>query len=131
VTRVRGDPHHRYATEAVAGSSRGDRQSHSVPNLGRTFTIIRVTKLLGTPLAGEATTTTRANDSDRQDTCKILDGAMTDGELSMEEHRQRVSAATNAVILGDLQALVDDLQTAGTALQWPGVMSPKSPKFAA
>ena len=104
MTRVRGDPHHRYATEAVAGSSRGDRQSHSVPNLGRTFTIIRVTKLLGTPLAGE---------------------------LSMEEHRQRVSAATNAVILGDLQALVDDLQTAGTALQVPGAVSPKSPKFAA
>jgi hypothetical protein len=112
--------------------SRSDRPSHSVPNEDRTFTIIRVAKLLGTPLAGGATTTTRAKDSDRQDTCKILDNALNDGELSMEEHRQRVSAATSAVTLGDLQALVDDLQTDGTALQASAVMSrPKSPKSGA
>jgi Domain of unknown function (DUF1707) len=89
-----------------------------------------VAKLLGTPLAGGATTTTRAKDSDRQDTCKILDDALNDGELSMEEHRQRVSAATNAVTLGDLQALVDDLQTDSTALRLPAIMSrAKSPRF--
>lgn len=56
--------------------------------------------------------TTRAKDSDRQDACSILDKALNDGELSMEEHRDRVSAATNAVTLGDLQHLVDDLQSA-------------------
>jgi hypothetical protein len=101
-----------------------------VPNQGRPFTIIRVAKLLGTPLAGGATTTTRAKDSDRQDTCKILDNALNDGELSMEEHRQRVSPATNAVTLGDLQALVDDLQTESTALRVPAIMSrAKSPRF--
>lgn len=56
--------------------------------------------------------TTRAKDSDRQDACNILDKALNDGELSMEEHRERVSAATQAVTLGDLQHLVDDLQSA-------------------
>ncbi len=55
---------------------------------------------------------TRAKDSDRQDACRILDNALNDGELSMEEHRERVRAATNAVTLGDLQHLVDDLQSA-------------------
>ncbi len=68
-------------------------------------------KWLGTPLAGGATTTTRAKDTDRQDTCTVLDDALADGELSAEEHRERVSAATKAVTLGDLQALVSDLQT--------------------
>lgn len=64
-------------------------------------------KLLG------ATTTTRAKDADRENACKVLDGALNDGELSEQEHRERVSAATNAVTLGDLQALVNDLQTDG------------------
>lgn len=56
--------------------------------------------------------TTRAKDSDRQDACRILDNALNDGELSMEEHRDRIRAATNAVTLGDLQRLVEDLQSA-------------------
>lgn len=64
-----------------------------------------------------ATTTTRAKDSDRQDTCRILDGALNDGELSEQEHRERVSAATNAVTLGDLQALMEDLQSDSALLQ--------------
>ena len=48
----------------------------------------------------------------------------------MEEHRERVSAATNAVTLGDLQALVADLQTDSAPLQ-PAVPSSrcKLPKF--
>jgi len=41
----------------------------------------------------------------------------------MEEHRERVSTATNAVTLGDLRALVADLQTGSAALQPPAVMS--------
>lgn len=68
-------------------------------------------KWLGAPLAGGVTTTTRAKDTDRQDTCTVLDDALADGELSAEEHRERVSAATKAVTLGDLRALVSDLQT--------------------
>lgn len=66
-------------------------------------------KWLGAPLARGVSTATRAKDSDRQDACRILDDALRDGELSMEEHRERVSAATKAVTLGDLQRLVADL----------------------
>lgn len=40
-----------------------------------------------------------------------MDNALNDGELSMEEHRDRVSLATSAVTLGDLQDLVADLQS--------------------
>ena len=52
----------------------------------------------------------RARDADRNETCQTLDGALAEGQLSMEEHRQRVAAATNAATLGDLQGLVADLQ---------------------
>lgn len=71
-------------------------------------------KWLGAPLARGVSTATRAKDSDRQDACRILDDALRDGELSMEEHRERVSAATKAVTLGDLQRLVADLQVERT-----------------
>lgn len=74
------------------------------------------------------TTTTRAKDSDRQDTCTVLDDALADGELSAEEHRERVSAATKAVTMGDLHALVTDLQT-NTGRQLPALDSrPKLPR---
>ncbi|MCV7401882.1 DUF1707 domain-containing protein [Mycobacterium fragae] len=53
---------------------------------------------------------TRATDSDRNETCQALDAALGEGQLSMEEHRERVSAATKATTLGELQALVSDLQ---------------------
>ncbi|BBX64244.1 hypothetical protein MSAS_34180 [Mycobacterium saskatchewanense] len=78
-------------------------------------------KVLGTPLTGEATSSTRAKDSDRQETCKVLDDALNDGELSMAEHQQRVSTATSAVTLGDLRALVSDLQSGSAVLQPPPV----------
>ena len=85
-------------------------------------------KWLGAPLGGGATTTTRAKDSDRQNTCTVLDGALADGELSAEEHRERVSAATKAVTLGDLHALVADLQTSA-ARQLPNLDArPKVPR---
>lgn len=64
---------------------------------------------------------TRARDADRNNTCQVLDSALADGQLSSEEHRSRVSAATNAVTLGDLQALVDDLQTAGAPVRMPNL----------
>ena len=83
-------------------------------------------KWLGTALAGGVTATTRAKDTDRQDTCTILDNALSDGEVSAEEHRERVSAATKAVTLGDLQNLVNDLQS-NTGRQLPALDSrPKS-----
>ena len=80
--------------------------------------------MLPTPLTGGAASTTRATDSDRQEACKILDDALNDGELSMEEHRERVSTATNAVTLGQLRTLLADLQTGSAALQPPTVVSP-------
>jgi hypothetical protein len=55
---------------------------------------------------------TRAKDSDRTATCQILDSALAEGQLSMEEHRQRVSAATNAATLDELESMIADLQTA-------------------
>ncbi|OBH95053.1 DUF1707 SHOCT-like domain-containing protein [Mycobacterium scrofulaceum] len=80
-------------------------------------------KWLGTSLGGGAAASTRAKDVNRQDACKILDNALNDGELSMEEHRERVSAATKAVTLGDLQDLVSDLQTDSSALPTTAVKS--------
>jgi hypothetical protein len=88
----------------------------------------RVVKWLGAPLGGGVTTATRAKDTDRQDACKVLDDALNDGELTMEDHRERVSSATNAVTLGDLQTLLADLQTDSSAVRLPAVKSP--PKFA-
>ena len=75
---------------------------------GRTFTIVDV-----------ATRQTRAKDSDRTDTCQVLDSAFGEGQLSMEEHRQRVATATTAATLGELQSLVADLQTANAPVKSP------------
>ena len=61
-------------------------------------------------VATRRTPSTRAKDSDRTETCQVLDSALAEGQLSSEEHRQRVSRATNAATLGELQSLVDDLQ---------------------
>lgn len=81
-------------------------------------------KWLGAPLGGATTrswdkATTRAKDSDRQNACALLDSALGDGELTGDEHRERVSAATNAVTLADLRALVADLQTGNALVQPP------------
>ncbi len=67
---------------------------------------------------------TRAKDSDRTATCQVLDSALAEGQLSMEEHRYRVSAATHAATLGELEPLVADLQTPG-AVQPQVISSPK------
>lgn len=72
-------------------------------------------------MATRQTAGTRAKDSDRNDTCKVLDTALSEGQLSMDEHRQRVGAATNAATLGDLQNLVSDLQVANAAVKLPNL----------
>lgn len=64
---------------------------------------------------------TRAKDADRDDTCKVLDSALADGQLSGMEHAQRVKAATTAATLGDLQALTDDLQTDNAPVKLPNL----------
>jgi hypothetical protein len=70
-------------------------------------------------VATRQTAGTRAKDSNRDDTCKVLDSALADGQLSMEEHRQRVAAATRATTLGELQDLVSDLQTDQAPVKLP------------
>jgi Domain of unknown function (DUF1707) len=70
-------------------------------------------------VATRQTAGTRAKDSDRTDTCQILDSALADGQLSMEEHRTRVALATGAETLGDLKSLVSDLQTNNAGVQSP------------
>lgn len=70
-------------------------------------------------MASRQTPGTRAKDSDRTDTCAVLDSALADGQLSGVEHRQRVAAATSATTLGELRTLVSDLQTTGAPVQLP------------
>lgn len=72
-------------------------------------------------MATRQTAGTRAKDSDRDDTCKVLDSALSEGQLSMEEHRQRVASATGAATLGDLQSLVSDLQTTSSPVKLPNL----------
>ena len=78
-------------------------------------------------MATRHTPGTRAKDTDRNDTCQILDSALSDGQLSMEEHRTRVALATGAETLGDLQSLVSDLQTNNAPVQLPDLR--KRPKL--
>jgi hypothetical protein len=68
---------------------------------------------------------TRAKDSDRNNTCQILDSALAEGQLSMTEHQQRVKAATTAATLGDLRSLVGDLQTDNAPVQLPKLKPPR------
>ncbi|HEY6575897.1 MAG TPA: DUF1707 domain-containing protein [Mycobacterium sp.] len=75
-------------------------------------------------MATRQTAGTRAKDTDRNNTCQVLDSALSDGQLSMEEHRTRVATATTAATLGDLQALVDDLQTENAPVQMPDLKKP-------
>jgi hypothetical protein len=87
-------------------------------------------KWLAAPTAGGVTPATRAKDSDRQEICKLLDDALADGELTMEEHRERVSTATHALTLGDLHALVVDLQHGSGPARLPAAKSaPRIPGF--
>ncbi|OBB58557.1 hypothetical protein A5757_16365 [Mycobacterium sp. 852013-51886_SCH5428379] len=76
--------------------------------------------------AGRRTAGTRAKDSDRNDICTVLDTALGEGQLSMAEHGERVKAATNARTLGDLQALVSDLQTGNAPVELPDLRPPKA-----
>jgi Domain of unknown function (DUF1707) len=72
-------------------------------------------------VATRQTPSTRAKDSDRSDICQVLDSALADGQLSNDEHRQRVSNATNAATLGELQSLIADLQTANAPVKLPNL----------
>lgn len=49
----------------------------------------------------------------------------------MEEHRQRVTAATSAATLGELQGLVSDLQTGNAPVQLPNLKPERGPSAGA
>ncbi|EME15434.1 DUF1707 SHOCT-like domain-containing protein [Rhodococcus triatomae] len=55
---------------------------------------------------------TRATDTDRSAVLALLDGAFTDGQLDAAEHDLRADLLADARTLGDLAALVEDLQDA-------------------
>lgn len=76
-------------------------------------------------MATSQTASTRAKDSDRNDICQVLDTALSEGQLSMAEHGERVKAATTAMTLGDLRALVSDLQTENAPVQLPTLKKPR------
>jgi Domain of unknown function (DUF1707) len=78
-------------------------------------------------VATRQTAGTRAKDSDRNDTCRILDNALSEGQLSMTEHGERVKAATTAMTLGELQDLVSDLQNSNAPVQLPDLKKPQGP----
>lgn len=53
---------------------------------------------------------TRARDIDRVAVMAVIDDALADGQLTGEEHRERLDRARKAVLLGDLNVLTADLQ---------------------
>lgn len=68
---------------------------------------------------------TRAKDSDRDVTCKALDAAFGDGQISSEEHRQRIAVATRAQTLGELNGVVSDLQISPLPIEAPSPQPPR------
>ena len=62
----------------------------------------------------------RARDRDRVEVCAVLDAALSDGQLSTDEHTSRTRSAMRAKFTTDLDALVRDLQVpdelAGSAI---------------
>ena len=79
-------------------------------------------------MANGQTARTRAKDSDRTDTCQILDTALAEGQLSMAEHGERVKVATTAATLGELRSLVEDLQTSQQIRGVPAqLLTPRPP----
>ncbi|GAA4487556.1 DUF1707 domain-containing protein [Rhodococcus olei] len=67
----------------------------------------------------------RARDTDRVETCGLLDAALGDGQLTDEEHRDRTRAAMSAKTLAELDATISDLQLpSDTALSRPEPRKP-------
>lgn len=74
---------------------------------------------------------TRARDIDRAQTCGLLDAGYGEGQLDPSEYESRTAAAMKAKTLGELEALVSDLQipehlVEATRVKAPGPM-PRRP----
>ncbi|WP_258557746.1 DUF1707 domain-containing protein [Rhodococcus sp. AG1013] len=61
-------------------------------------------------MSGQASSSTRARDIDRAQTCGVLDAGYSEGQLDTTEYDARTAAAMKAKTLGELDALVSDLQ---------------------
>ncbi|MCA1005681.1 DUF1707 domain-containing protein [Rhodococcus hoagii] len=61
-------------------------------------------------MAAQASSNTRARDIDRVQTCGLLDAGYSEGQLDAGEYDARTAAAMKAKTLGELDALVSDLQ---------------------
>lgn len=57
----------------------------------------------------------RARDSDRNEAVEVIETAWSDGQITREEYDARVGRALSARTLGELEALVRDLQAPGSA----------------
>ncbi|WP_249359052.1 DUF1707 SHOCT-like domain-containing protein [Nocardia cyriacigeorgica] len=62
---------------------------------------------MSTPVPGRM----RARDLDRAHTASVLDAAYAEGQLGADEYHDRIAQARAAKTVGELSALVDDLQT--------------------
>ncbi|WP_430334823.1 DUF1707 SHOCT-like domain-containing protein [Rhodococcus sp. ACT016] len=61
-------------------------------------------------MSEQASSSTRARDIDRAQTCGLLDAGYGEGQLDPTEYESRTNAAMKAKTLGELDALVSDLQ---------------------
>jgi hypothetical protein len=63
------------------------------------------------------TQTMRASDRDRQDVVDRLGAAVADGRLRMDEYKERMELAYQAVTYGDLAPLCGDLPASGSVAE--------------
>ncbi|MEV4237842.1 DUF1707 domain-containing protein [Nocardia sp. NPDC049737] len=63
----------------------------------------------------------RARDTDRADVCGLLDAALTDGQITEDEHAARTAKAMSAKSFGELDAIVGDLQIPDNLVDAPVV----------
>lgn len=61
-------------------------------------------------MSGRTSSSTRARDIDRAQTCGLLDAGYSEGQLTNSEYNARTAAAMKAKTLGELDGLVSDLQ---------------------
>lgn len=69
----------------------------------------------------------RVSDSERQAVVEVLKRALDDGRLKMDEYVERMGKAYEAVTIGDLEPLHDDLPIHASA---PAQAAPAAPAFA-
>ena len=72
----------------------------------------------------------RASDADRDQAATVLNNAMAEGRLTVDEHSERLDAVYAAKTHADIVPLLDDLPGHGTALapvSRPGALAPSGP----